>query len=353
MKSKDLAQLLEVSPATISLLLNHKPGLSQTLRERLTQQIIELGYGDMLMEHGNGTKRKNRQPQDSSRPSIIYLSYRSKDSEWEDMYAFYSGVLEGAQQEAQETDCNLLVLYRQGESDLARAVRRAGDVLGLIVASDVITDEMLDELRALELPFVFIDAFDPTQAVNAVNVDNRQSFYIIVDYLKKRGHRELGFVSSGWETGSAEERRISFRRALKDHHLRDKKEYYFVVGRDKGPMDTSVLEEQFRSIEDMPTALLAENDKEAVRTIMALRKVGYRVPEDVSVVGFDDNPISRVSDPLLTTVRSSRHRIGRECVALIMRLNRLEHTNTVRQPMKIAISTELVERDSVADRTQA
>ncbi|MCR5005607.1 MAG: LacI family transcriptional regulator [Clostridiales bacterium] len=349
MKSKDLAQLLGVSPATISLLLNHKPGLSQTLRDRLTQQIIELGYGDMLTERSGMSKKKNRQSmEDRSRPSIVYLSYRSKGSEWEDMYAFYSGVQEGAQQEAQETDCNLLVIYRQSE-DLAKAIRRAGDVLGLIVVCDGITDEILEELDALHLPYVFIDAFDPTRAVNAVNVDDRQSFYIIVEYLKKLGHRELGFVTSGFESDSAEERRISYRRALKDHKLRDHREYYFTAGQEKGPMDTTVLEEQFRSIEHMPTAVLAENDKEAVRTIMALRKVGYRVPEDVSVIGFDDNPISRVIDPQLTTVRSSRHRIGRECVALIMRLNRLAESDTVHVPMKISISTELVVRDSVKE----
>ncbi|MBR2262735.1 MAG: helix-turn-helix domain-containing protein, partial [Firmicutes bacterium] len=95
MKSKDLAQLLGVSPATISLLLNHKPGLSQTLRDRLTDQIIELGYGDMLTERSGAAKKKSRQPmEDRSRPSIVYLSYRSKGSEWEDMYAFYSGVQE-------------------------------------------------------------------------------------------------------------------------------------------------------------------------------------------------------------------------------------------------------------------
>ena len=351
MKSKDLAQLLGVSPATISLLLNHKPGLSQRLRDKLTQQIIDLGYGDMLTQHEDGKKKKARLTQEErSRPSIVYLSYRSKESEWEGMYAFYTGVLEGAQQEAQETDCNLLVIYRQAEPDLKRAIRRAGDVLGLIVICDEITDEILAELNALEQPYVFIDAFDPMQAVNSVNVDNRQSFYIIIDYLKKRGHREIGYVTSGYENGSSDERRVAFRRALKDHKIRERKEFFFEVGLDKGPMDTTVLEEQFRSIEHMPTALLAENDKEAVRTIMALRKVGYQVPEDVSVVGFDDNPISRISDPLLTTVRSSRHRIGRECVALIMRLKRLGETDTVRLPMKITISTELVERDSVADR---
>ena len=351
MKSKDLAQLLGVSPATISLLLNHKPGLSQRLRDKLTQQIIDLGYGDMLTEHEDDKKKKTRlSKEERTRPSIVYLSYRSRDSEWEEMYAFYSGVQEGAQQEAQETDCNLLVIYRQAEPDLKRAIRRAGDVLGLIVICDEITDEILTELNGLELPYVFVDAFDPMQAVNSVNVDNRQSFYIIIDYLKKRGHREIGYVTCGYENGSSDERRVAFRRALKDHKLRDRREFLFEVGQDKGPMDTTVLEEQFRSIEHMPTALLAENDKEAVRTILALRKVGYQVPEDVSVVGFDDNPISRISDPLLTTVRSSRHRIGRECVALIMRLKRLRETDTVRVPMKIYISTELVERNSVADR---
>ena len=348
MKAKDLAQLLGVSPATISLVLNGKPGISRPLREKLTKQIIELGYEDMLAGHKQAPEpeapvsRRNR-------GSIVYLSYRDKKEEWNDVYSFYAGVLEGAQQESREIGCNLIIMYRSCEEDLVTAIRETGNVLGLIVVCPHITDEVLEELNSLKLPYTFIDSFDFSHPVNSVNVDNLQSFHMSVGYLKSLGHKRIGYVSCSNETTSGEDRRIAFRRALKDHHLADRKENYFVAGEDKSLMDTTSLEEQFRNAENLPTALLSENDREGLRTVNALKRIGFRVPEDVSVIGFDDNPMSRICDPPLTTIRSSRHRIGRECVALIIRLKRLYQSDTTQVPMKMYISTELVERDSVQE----
>ena len=347
MKAKELAKLLGVSPATISLLVNDKPGLSQKTRKKLTEQIIELGYGSMLGQGKAAEETKAVEEVSPVRPSIAYISYKQKDP-WEDIYSFYVGVLEGAQQEAREIDCNLVVIYRESESNLKRALKRAGEVIGAIIVCDDVTQEILQELDGLNIPCVFIDVFDPNLPVNSVNVDNRQSMYRIVDYLKNMGHREIGYVVSGWFSDSNEDRRIAFRRAIRDLHLRERQEFFFSAGNEKGPMDTSVLEALFTNLENMPTALCTENDSEALRTVNALKRCGFRVPEDVSVVGFDDNPLSRICEPRLTTVRSSRHRMGRECVAMILRLKRLRESDTVQMPMKISISTDIVERDSVA-----
>ncbi|MBO6157903.1 MAG: LacI family DNA-binding transcriptional regulator [Firmicutes bacterium] len=354
MKSKDLAKLLGVSQATISLVLNGKPGISKPLREKLTNQIIELGYESMLAGHENTQAETEQIPAGrKNRGSIIYLSYRSKQEDWNDIYSFYAGVLEGAQQESREIGCNLVIMYRNCESDLTGAIKDTGNVIGLIVVCTAVTDEVLNELNSLKLPYVFIDTFDPTHPVNAVNVDNLQSFHMSVGYLKAKGHRRIGYVQCEAESSSGEDRRVAFRRALKEHHLADRKENYFNPGFSSSPMDTSGLEEQFRQAENLPTALLAENDQNAMRAVNALKRIGKRVPEDVSVIGFDDNPLSRICDPPLTTIRSSRHRIGRECVALIMRLKRLYRTDTTQVPMKISISTELVERESVRDLTKS
>lgn len=355
MKAKDLAKLLNVSPATISLLLNDKPGLSQSLRDKLTAQIIELGLEDMLKNRPSSAKPSSasgkRKKRNDAPPSIAYISYKN-DEMWDNFYSFYNGVLEGAQQEATEVDLNLSVIYRQAEKDLVKAIHRIGHVIGAIIICDEPNADVLEELAALEVPCVFIDQFDPNFTVNSVNVDNRQSQYMIVKHLKENGHRDIGYVSCTWEDSAGDERFISFRRAMKDLHLRSRQEWFFSAGDENGPLDSSILEERFRNVESMPTALIAQNDLEALRTVNALKHCGYRVPEDISVVGFDDNPISRVCEPPLTTVRSSRHRIGRECVAMIQRLVRLNETDTLRQPMKISISTELVIRDSVKDRTK-
>ena len=346
MKAKDLAKLLGVSPATVSLVLNNKPGVSDSLRAQLTEKILDLGYGSML----KGRETPAAEDDEQGRPVVVFLSFLDCEV-WDQAYAFFPGVLEGVEMEARDRGWNVLVYHMKCEENTSveELFRRAGNVIGVIVQSQMVTPEIEEAARKLDAPLVTMDSYDPRLDLNSVNVDNRQSMYAVVHYLKDRGHREIGYVGNDLAEDYQIDRHLSFRRAILELGLPDLDEYLFLAGIEKGPYEFQKLAELFAKAEKMPTALVAESDRAAMRTVNALKQCGYRVPEDVSVIGFDNNPLCQVCEPQLTSVRNSRHLMGRECVMLLQNLRRLRDAGVRTHRLKTLLPTELVERDSVAD----
>ena len=346
MKAKDLAKLLGVSPATVSLVLNGKPGISDSLRAQLTEKILDLGYGSML----KGREAPETEATDRGRPAIVYLSYLDCEV-WDQAYAFFPGVLEGAEMEARSRGWNLLVYHMNGETDapVEELLRRGGNVIGVIVQSQMTTPELAETAKRLSIPLVTMDCYDPRLDLSSVNVDNRQSMYAVVHYLKDRGHREIGYVGNDLGEDYQIDRHFSFRRALQELGLPDREEFLFLAGTEKGPYEFQKLAAVLGRAERLPTALVAESDRAAMRTVNALKQLGYRVPEDVSVIGFDNNPLCEVCVPRLTSVRNSRHLMGRECVMLLQNLRKLQEEGLPTTRLKYRLPTQLVCRDSVAD----
>lgn len=353
MKAKDLAKQLGVSPATVSLVLNDKPGVSDSLRAELIEKINAMGCGDMLSRSGKAGKNASRQGDGRHRQYIAYLSYQSCD-QWEeernDVFAFYPAVLEGAEMEARENGWNLVVYHVrcEGNTPLPELLRRGGEAVGVIVQGEA-TPQVLREVEAVDAPVVFIDSYEPDLDVSSVNVDNRQSMYAVLRHLADLGHREIGYVYGDGKCSWGADRLFAFHRGLNDLQLPDRLEHYFRVPTRRGRLVKTALIEALKQAEHMPTALAAESDEVAVQVIQALKKMGLRVPEDVSVVGFNNADICDMVEPPLTSVRNSRHLMGRECVAMIQNLRRLESAGMRPRRLKYRLPTELISRESVAD----
>lgn len=350
MKAKDLAKRLGVSPATISLVLNNKPGISNGLRHSLLDKIRELGCGDML-EHAYGPPQGEEVPSvqggSRARPAIAYLIYTDCDEKSE-RFAFYPAVLEGAEMEARENRFNFVVLHmsREGNPDLKNLLEFNGKIAGLIIQAKTITDTILSDLQPLSLPAVFIDAYRPEAGVSSVSVNNEQGIFSAVRYLKEMGHKRIGYVSTGSVGDSHVERRRCFHQALWEYGLEDKKENYYVF-QDCNSLSRSALCARFQDREALPTALMAENDHVAWRLMKVLECCGLRVPEDISLVGFDDRSLCTMMEPNLTTVKNFRHLMGRECVLLLQNILRLEKLGVPNTALKLELPTELIVRDSV------
>ena len=188
MKAKDLAKKLGVSPATISLVLNNKPGISDSLRQSLLKKIRELDCESMMCESCREGEAPAIASAESGCKSIAFLSYLDCDDE-EDDFSFFPGILEGAEAEARDNHLNLVVFHMkcQNGTSPAELFRRSGSIVGAVVQTHRITEEILREIQEIEVPAVFIDVYDPALPVNSVRVDNRQSMYNIVSYLKSCG----------------------------------------------------------------------------------------------------------------------------------------------------------------------
>ena len=360
MKAKDLAKKLGVSPATISLVLNNKPGISDTLRKSLLEQIQALGCEGMLSESCREGAAPGAQPAQSPQPgqpgggcvckSIAYLIYHEHDylEDMNDPYNFFSGVLEGIEAEAWEHGYCLIMLHagRYKKATVEEQLRRAGNISGIIVHPCTLNEQMVETARALPVPCVFMDTYTKLSwQPPSVCISNQQGMRRAEHHLHILGHSRIGYVSSGWETLLNLERRRCFRDALSDFGLECKESDLFTAGEEMGLLDHTRLSEAFRNAQSLPTALVCENDRQAWRAIKALQQIGLSVPEDVSVVGFDDGAICTTIEPNITTVHNSPQLIGRQCVLMLENLLRLKDLGE--EPwLRYELPASLVLRDS-------
>lgn len=380
MKAKDLAKKLGVSPATISLVLNNKPGISDSLRKSLLEQIQSLGCGEMLCEScregaapgstapgrtsPSGTASGSTAPgagassgQVHTCRSIAYIIYHEHDymEDMNDPYNFFSGVLEGIEAEAWEHNYCLIMLHagRYKKATLEEQLRRAGNVAGVIVHPCTVTDPIKETVRSLSVPCVFMDNYDTgSWQPPSVCVSNRQGMRHILGHLTELGHRRIGYVCSGWESLLNQERRRCFREVLGDLGMQCADADVFTAGQEVGIWDCAKLTEDLRRAGSLPTALVCENDRQAWRAIKALQSIGLRVPEDVSVAGFDDGNICTSIEPNITTVHNSPQLMGRQCVLMLKNLLRLKDLGE--EPwLRYELPAALVVRDSTGPVRQA
>lgn len=348
MKAKDLAKLLGVSPATVSLVLNNKPGISDSLRKELLAKIEKLGCESMMCS----SCREGKAPgaaQPGGKRTIAYLNYQ--DCGGGDGY-FFPGVLQGAEVEARESGFAFSLLHRSChlESSLSQLFEAVGNVVGAVVQCDEITEQILADISSVDIPFVFIDVSAEKPGVNSVRVNNWQGISELLRYLKEKGHREIGYVTSGWESECYRDRRISFECTMRDLGLElNDKNIFYSTPPDDDLYEHRTLAELFSKAGRLPTALVCANDRQALRAINALREIGLSVPGDVSVTGFDNSPFAQMTSPRLTTVNNSSLFMGRACVIMLQGLLRLKALGFPYSGLEYSLPAEMVERESVKD----
>lgn len=365
MKAKDLAKKLGVSPATISLVLNNKPGISDSLRKSLLEKIQELGHEEMLCDSCRSGEAPGAQPAKEAAQVqeggcackvIAYIISDDFYADRNDPYNFFSGVLEGVEAEAWENDCCLVMVHtnRLKNVTLAEQLRRTGNVVGAIVHPCRLTKQLERDIKAADIPFVFMDgggfldssgSWEPS----SVCISNRQGMYQVIRYLKAKGHTEIGFVNSGWQGEVQLDRFRWYQAALRAFGITERPEYNYCAGKEKDLFEYQELARLFAAAPQLPTALVCEGDRQAWQAIKALEQIGLRVPKDISVTGFDDQPLCTMIEPRITTIRNSPQLMGRECVLMIKNLRRLKALGEEAPWLRIELPARLIERDSVQD----
>ena len=342
-KCKDLAKLLGVSTATISLVINNKPGISPHLRDKLVKQIEELGYGDMLA----AAKPKEEPDSKAKKKSIAYIIYTTGE-DTNDNFSFFPAVLEGAEMQARENGYNIQVMHL-GQCKTCKPIDciDRDETIGIIAQIDYADENIVQDLYDTHIPFIVLDCYSYKRNISSVCVNNEDGMFMAVKYLIEMGHKKIGYIASGMDTDSFLERRRCYHQALREYRLEDKPEFRVFSGGMDGKAVVT-LAKQWEHMGDMPTAFLVENDILAWRTIKAIKKLGLRVPEDISVIGFDDRSVAQLTDPALTTIRVHRHLMGRQGVMLLLNLSQMLDAGFHGVPYKMNVGVTLIKRDSVA-----
>lgn len=331
----NVAQRSGVSLSTVSLVLNNKPGVALETRAKVIDAAEELGYP---IRQASVNSRGNKL---STLGMIVKTDFDGPPYE----NPFYSHIIMGIEDGCRRSGISLLFSTLPVD-DQNRPVEIPSllyneKVDGILMVGAFVDETVLSVSGKRTPPIVLVDAYSNTDSFDTVISDNFRASYQIIEYLIKKGHKHIGLA--GGEPNaypSLRDRRNGYIRALKENEITETYIANFNINKVKGYNEVTWLLKEHPQI----SALFCINDDIAVTAIRAAHDMGLRIPEDLSIVGYDDIYMAQNSSPALTTMRVDTTAMGRSAVQL---LNfRLDSPETPR--MTLTISTTLIERESVA-----
>lgn len=331
MRAKEIAKMLGVSTSTVSLVINNKPGVSEAKRREIVDKIRELGCEYLL--------RGDRQ----DRENIGFVIYKRKGN-IVDESPFFTYFLEGVTAQLMSWNYNLTILYMS--STMSRAeqaqILNGSKCVGFIVfAVEMIYDDM-QVFKDSRFPFVMLDNSFLVNDVDTVAINNASGVRTALNHLMQRGHRRIGYIRSKVMINSFEDRFTAYRSILAYRNLEYRECDVVCVGYS----DIEARQDMrayIESTKDLPTAFLSDNDLIACGAMKGILDAGLRVPDDISVVGFDDRPIAATAEPPLTTMMVPKDVFGNNCVDMLVQKIKVPRDYA----LKMDIGTILVERSSV------
>ncbi|MDQ3168294.1 MAG: LacI family transcriptional regulator [Chloroflexota bacterium] len=334
---QDIARESHASPATVSLVLRDKPGISGETRKRVLATASALGY----RPRGNGAE-----PPRSTRNIGLVLRARSRsiDRQLPEVNAFYSLVTAGIEAAARDERMNLLYATLPVDDNNQplglpdHLLRQRLD--GVLLIGSLEAETISASAARAGSPVVLIDAPAGPHEFDAVVSDNAGGTFDAITYLVARGHRQIGLVSPDprYDLNFAQ-RRAGYLRALSAHGLHDR---WFPIPADGVAAGTVDLLRRHPDV----TALVGCNDRATLDAMRAVQRAGYRVPEDISLIGFDDIDQAAGASPALTTMAVDKVSMGRLGVQTLS--HRLTWPDSAR--IMTLLRTRLIERASVSAR---
>lgn len=336
----DIARESQVSPSTVSLVMRDRPGIPPETRQRVLNVAQALGYRIRSRVEpelaapaaGNGKLR------------TLGVIIKTEPNTPPQANAFYSHVINSIADACQQQRMNLLyallpVDSRNQPTDIP-PVLSENHVDGLLLVGAFMTQSLYTLLRLLSAPVVLVDAYALINAFDAVLSDNLNGAYQAVKHLVDHGHRHIGLVGTqpdGYP--SLRERREGYLKALQDSGIADIYCADCDVGNDRPAKATEALLRQHPQI----SALFACNDSVAISAMRAAQALGRHIPDDLSIIGFDDIETAQHLNPALTTMHVDKIGMGRMAVQLLN--NRLDFPDS--EPVTALLRPRLIERDSV------
>ncbi len=342
---KDIARLADVSITTVSLVLNEKPGVGTRTREKVLKLARELQYE----KPGTTGRREQNGYLLPPAGTIQFLKIaRHGHTVNRDHTVFIADYIDGIVHGAKTHNYKIEVSSFSGTpiDEILDSLKSNPDLKGAVVLGTELSREDVAAFQGLHIPVVFLDTFIDFLPFDFIDMNNQDSVYRVVEHFISKGHREIGMVRSLVQTRNFHLRHLGFVQTMAALERPLQEEFIFDCD---STFDGAYLDMQkiINEGTPLPSALFCTNDIMAFGVMKALRESGYRIPEDISVIGFDDLPTSALMDPPLTSIAVSKWEIGNTAV------NRL--TNRIAAPrmpaVKIVIGGTLIERASVRDMT--
>ncbi|MBP5378705.1 MAG: LacI family DNA-binding transcriptional regulator [Ruminococcus sp.] len=304
----DIANRLGVSVVTISNALAGRDGVSEQMRKKITETAAEMGYKPSNTKSG---RKKAALPKLGKNVGIL-TSERfvgNRGTFYWELTALISNKLSAM---------NVMTVYEcitaeNEKSAILPTMITERKVDGIIVIGQV-ERKYIERISKIDLPLIFVDFYDNRFDVDSVNSDSYHGGYILTDYLVKMGHRKIGFFGTFNMTSSINDRFLGYVKCLMENEIEYRRDWTLDDRDQRG-----ILYEKIDFPEELPTAFVCNSDETAFRVISALKSKGIRVPEDISVVGYDNYTVASICIPTITTVEVDLDKMASTSVDIIVK----------------------------------
>lgn len=327
---KQISEITGFSQATVSNALNRKKGVNQQTSEKIFKVAEELGYTI-----------------GRSYDKIKFVTYRKNGLIIDDSMIF-PAMIEGVERQAKSLGYET-VFSRLDREDVEfeeklQEVLNDRESMVILLATEML-EEDYEPFLSYDGYMVLLDGWSDSMRFDAVLINSIDASSMAIEYLIEKGHTKIGYLRGDYRIKAFQCRQYGYEKTLLKHGLEVRPEYSFTVG--------TQLESAYRDMKNIllkepefPTAIFADDDLIAVSAMRAMTEAGIRIPEDVSVVGFDDERFGMLFCPALTTIRVYKQEMGEIAVRRLLDYIRYpggeSHT-------KIEVSADFIERESVRD----
>lgn len=328
---RDVAKKAGVCISTVSNALNSKWYVSAKTKARILKAAKKLDY------HPSGIARSLVRRKTEN---IGFVLYRNPERLFSN--PFYSRIVDGVEEQVLTQGYNLLIsafdISSRGQA-LPKLIRER-NVDGLILAG-AISDDFISALRKEGFPIVLVDNYLKNEKINCVVIDNTHGAVDVVEYLFKLGHKKIGFLNGPPLHISNQERLKGYKLRLDELGIKFDQS---IVGQGDNTIGGgyNAMQKLLKKRSGI-TAVFACNDDMAIGAMRAIREKGLEIPNDISLIGFDDIEMAAHTQPPLTTIKVPKEEMGR--VAATMLINELEGVGQ-KAGLRIVMPTELVIRQS-------
>ncbi len=336
MRIRDIAKMAGVSPSTVSMVLNNKHGISEETRKKVL---------DVAKASGYNSKKRGQLSANNINGQIRFIKYKREGFLVERNGDFISNVIDGVEFTASERSFNLSfsnVLCTELQEMIDSINKQDTD--GVIFLGTEFDSASAHLLKAIKAPVVILDNQFKNKDFDAVVMDNEAGVFMAIEYLKSLGHTEIGHIKSTIRIDNFIAREAGFKAALDQLELEYNQNFICesVPNIDKS---YEMMKEYLKAAKTLPTAFFADNDIIAIGAIRALKEEKIKVPEDISVIGFDDLQISGVVEPPLSTIKIYKMTMGQQAVTRLID----KISSGADEKTKILVGPKLIVRKSTCE----
>lgn len=324
---KDIARQANVSTTTVSRVINNKPDVSDSTKEKI-QKIIN---------------KNNYQPNNIARGLVLKKTKTIGLIIPDISNPFFPEIIKGVEHKTKDYGYSVIICdtenqIKQEKSSIDLLINNRVDGIIMSLSSESVMD--LNTIKKSNLSIVQLDRNIPELKYPMVSVDNKLSAYKATEYLINLGHKKVGHVTGDLNTKPAIDRLKGYKEALKDNNINfiDK---LVINGNYSKKSGYTAMKKMLKN--ENPTAVFFANDLMALGAYEVLDENELKIPDDISIIGHDDIDVSSLVQPKLTTMRQPKNKLGKIAAKILLDL--IENNKEFHED--VVLNTELVERQSV------